>query len=651
MASSSNTQENAAATSRSTQPVTDQSWRYIPLVKAVLGGNWERAKRFFDQDQGALTAWVTEFRETALHIAVGTGKEIQFVEKLVELMPVEALALTDNQGQTALHAAARVGNTKAAEVLVQKHPPLLYIRQNVGWLPIHQAAVNAQRETLAYLLTVTKDDPVSLPFSNDSGLDLIIFVISSNFYDIAFNLVDRYPHLATLWSGNSSAFSSALARIAKTESAFLSGSSLNFWQRMIYSYVPVKLEKCSKEHNIGDVESPPINISQATQVHKDNRAQSFGEDNSTSGRTVSQKLQAMLWKVLELSVPQIKHIRERKLVHLQALQLVNSLCEKIKSLNDIDAYHTIAKTAIMIAAKTGIPEVVEEIAEWFPSLIWKRDSENRNVFHQAIIYRHENIFNLIYQMSDHKYFATNFLDKFGDSMLHVAGQLAPPNKLNLVPGAALQMQRELQWLKEVEKFLYPGYREMKNAKEETPAMVFTREHKDLVVAGEKWMKDTANSCTIAAALIATVVFAAAITVPGGNNGDNGLPIFSKRKAFIVFAVSDALSLFTSATSLLMFLSILTSRYAEGDFLYALPKRLIIGLVTLFLSITAMMVAFSFTLYLVFGQKKAWTLIPGATLACLPVTSFVSLQFPLLVDVISSTYGPGIFGKQSNRPFY
>ncbi|KAI8531794.1 hypothetical protein RHMOL_Rhmol11G0163300 [Rhododendron molle] len=53
--------------------------------------------------------------------------------------------------------------------------------------------------------------------------------------DMALNLVDRYPHLATLHSGNSSAFSSALARIAKNESAFSSGSHLNFWQRMIYS--------------------------------------------------------------------------------------------------------------------------------------------------------------------------------------------------------------------------------------------------------------------------------------------------------------------------------------------------------------------------------------------------------------------------------
>ncbi|KAE9446716.1 hypothetical protein C3L33_21389, partial [Rhododendron williamsianum] len=100
--------------------------------------------------------------------------------------------------------------------------------------------------------------------------------------------------------------------------------------------VPVKLEKCSKDHNIGDVESPPINISQATQVHKDHRAQSFGEDNSTSG-------------LLAYSEPKIAGYA------LESLGII--------------------------------------------------------------------------------------------SMLHLAGQLAPPNKLNLVPGAALQMQRELQWLK------------------------------------------------------------------------------------------------------------------------------------------------------------------------------------------------------------
>ncbi|THG03645.1 hypothetical protein TEA_006353 [Camellia sinensis var. sinensis] len=130
---------------------------------------------------------------------------------------------------------------------------------------------------------------------------------------------------------------------------------------------------------------------------------------------------------------------------------------------------------------------------------------------------------------------------------------------------------------------------------ESPSMVFTKEDKKLVEEGEKWMKDTATSCTIAAALIATIAFAAVITVPSGINGTNGVPVFSKANAFIVFIVSDAISLFASTMSLLMFLSILTSRYAEGDFLYVLPKRLIIGLVTLFMSITTMMLAFSSTL--------------------------------------------------------
>ncbi|KAL0333696.1 UNVERIFIED_CONTAM: hypothetical protein Sangu_1525800 [Sesamum angustifolium] len=241
--------------------------------------------------------------------------------------------------------------------------------------------------------------------------------------------------------------------------------------------------------------------------------------------------------------------------------------------------------------------------------------------------RSEHVYNLIYQMSDHKHFYSDLCDVNGNNLLHLAAKLAPSHKLNEISGAALQMQREIQWYKEVEKFVHPHSRERLNNYAKSPKMVFTEEHKILKEEGEKWMKDTSNSCTIAAALIATVMFAAAITVPGGNDNSNGFPIFSGSSAFIIFAISDAVSLFTSATSLLMFLAIQTSRYAEQDFLYVLPKRLIIGLGTLFLSICSMMVAFSATVYLVFARKEAWVLIPVGALACLPVTSFVLLQFP------------------------
>lgn len=78
------------------------------------------------------------------------------------------------------------------------------------------------------------------------------------------------------------------------------------------------------------------------------------------------------------------------------------------------------------------------------------------------------------------------------------------------------------------------------------------------------------------------------------------------------------------------------------------RRLIFGLVTLFLSVTFMMIAYSGAIYLLFGEKKAWILIALAALACFPVTLYGILQFPLLVELIYSTYGPGIFGKHSNR---
>lgn len=349
-------------------------------------------------------------------------------------------------------------------------------------------------------------------------------------------------------------------------------------------------------------------------------------------------------------MPRGKWIHEQKVKHEQALKLVRCLCQHLEPLSDTDASF-IYSTAMVKAAELGIHEVIEAIVEKFPVAIYAVEpSTSRYFFHIAVANRCEKVFNLIYQMSDHKYQFSSIKDLCGNTLLHLVAALAPPHKLNLVSGAALQMQRELQWFNEMEKFVRPYERGLANNDGKTAKMIFTEEHSRLKMEGERWMKDTANSCSIAAALIATVVFAAAITVPGGNEG-SGYPLFARSGAFVIFAVSDAVSLFTSSTSLLMFLSILTSRYAEQDFLRALPKRLCVGLFTLFLSILSMMAAFSTTIYLVFGRKSAWVLIPVAALASLPVTSFVLLQFPLLVDVTSSTYGRGIFGKQSDRPFH
>lgn len=252
-------------------------------------------------------------------------------------------------------------------------------------------------------------------------------------------------------------------------------------------------------------------------------------------------------------------------------------------------------------------------------------------------------------MGERKNLYRTILDSSKNNILHLAGKLAPSHELSLRTGAALQLQRELQWREEVKKLVFPTYITQENIFKETPDMVFTREHANLLKEGESWMKTTAESCSITAALITTIVFAAAITVPGGSNIETGIPLFTKNSAFIVFATSDAISLFASSTALLVFLSILTARFAEKDFLVSLPRRLLIGLCALLLSTSAMMVAFSATLFLVFCDQIPWMLAPICALAFIPISFFVTLQFPLIVDLFWSTH-VCIFGKQKKSGY-
>ena len=181
----------------------------------------------------------------------------------------------------------------------------------------------------------------------------------------------------------------------------------------------------------------------------------------------------------------------------------------------------------------------------------------------------------------------------------------------------------------------------------TPRQLFTKNHEDMMSRGEKWMKDTVSSCTVVGALIVTIMFAAAFTVPGGNDQNKGFPIFINEKLFMVFIVSVALSLFSSTTSVLMFLGIFTSRYAEEDFLKSLPTKMIIGLFTLLFSIPAMITAFSAALLLML-RGESWILLPVIFLASIPVTLFVLMQFPLLVVMAISTYRPRIFDRKMKR---
>ncbi|KAM1112552.1 hypothetical protein ACFX13_046241 [Malus domestica] len=198
---------------------------------------------------------------------------------------------------------------------------------------------------------------------------------------------------------------------------------------------------------------------------------------------------------------------------------------------------------------------------------------------------------MLAQQSEH------LIDNSGNNMLHTVASISSFSLLNInnIRGAALQMQREVQWFK-VKRVTKCKDHEDENKDCKTPHEVLMNNHKKLAKEAEKLMKEITTSCTVVGALIVTIMFVAAFTVPGGNNGDTSLPTFLTRKVFTTFVVSDAISLFPSTTSVIMFLGILTSRYtSKDDFHKSLPTKMLIGLFALFLSIAAMMIVFSCTL--------------------------------------------------------
>ncbi|XP_021728288.1 uncharacterized protein LOC110695347 [Chenopodium quinoa] len=553
---------------------------YLPLYKAAIAGKWNEATKFLDKDPGALTAKITIASETALHIAVGAvEKNYEFVETLIRRMSPEDLALTDQNGETALSVAAVTGNVKAAKLLVDKNPDLPNIVGKSGF-PIHRAAEYGHENMIWYLWDVTSDQFEPSPFTGRSGVELLNHVINAEFFDIALKLVNRYPNMATT-DGHDIELESPLTVLARISSAFPSGCGVTLTPSKPHFYNPVKFSGLCKK---------------------------------------------------------------RKLKEDKAMELVKSLCTEILQMDDSKAFNYIQEP-VLIAAKLGTHEIIEEIVKAFPPAIWAADNENRNMFELAVLHRRENVFNLIYQMSGYRHLVTRYLDVQDNNILHLAGQLPRPDRLKLVSGAALQVQRELQWFQEVEKFVQPGQKEKKNKEGKTPWMVFSETHQELMKEGEKWMKETASACTVASTLITTIVFSAAMNVPGGESSE-GSPNLYHHWAFTAFAVTDAISLFFSVTAVLTFLKILTSRYTEKDFLHFLPRRLIFGLTMLFLSILNMAVAFSSAIYLLFGFKRAIIVISvGAPIL---LYNLARLMFPLLHRYIGATYYCGIFRKQKDR---
>ncbi|KAK1562576.1 hypothetical protein Q3G72_014322 [Acer saccharum] len=249
---------------------------------------------------------------------------------------------------------------------------------------------------------------------------------------------------------------------------------------------------------------------------------------------------------------------------LAPLQLVNHLWNEVEQVFVIyKELITKPSNLLFDAARLGNSGFLDALISSYPNLVHELDENGRTIFHVAISYNQIDVFRLINKTGFNKEIIAARVDRDANNILHLAAKYPDQSPESGLSSEALEMQKRLIIFQEVKKLIQPSLRGAKNADDLTPQQLFAKEHKDLQRSGAQWMGSTANACSLVATLIATVVFAAAFTVPGATDDKTGTPVLLKKTLFLVFAISDAIALSSSSFSILMFLSILTSEWMQG----------------------------------------------------------------------------------------
>ncbi|KAF3660815.1 putative auxin-induced protein 5NG4-like [Capsicum annuum] len=292
---------------------------------------------------------------------------------------------------------------------------------------------------------------------------------------------------------------------------------------------------------------------------------------------------------------------------------------------------TTKETPLLVASKMGIVEMVRRILKKFPIAIQDTDSEEKNILLLAVEHRQTMVYNWLIGEKYPEYVFYQ-VDKYGNNAVHLAAKYQNLEVWR-IPGKALQLQGERKWYKYV-KHTLPQSDVRYNKKGQTPRRIFEETHAKLLVEGTEWISKTAESFSVVAALIATVAFATSATIPGGAD-DKGKPHLENEPAFDVFSIASLVSLCFSVTALVFFLAILTSRCQHNDFEKDLPRKLLLGLTSLFASITAILVSFCAAHFFVLQDNFKNAAFPIYAATCIPVVFFAFNQFPLYVDLIRS----------------
>ncbi|XP_031285356.1 ankyrin repeat-containing protein ITN1-like [Pistacia vera] len=551
---------------------------------------------------------LTVHDDSLLHMAT-YSKKSDLVVKLLEELPdqyLDKMTRQNKAGNTILHETATSNHAlPVAEKVLKRAPGLLCIRNNNGETALFRAARYGKADIFNFLAgkICNYDQASKLPFFQRTDKTTVLHIaILSQHFGLALQIAKEYKFL--IGEQDVDGMTSLQLLSCKPE-AFHRKREDGFLEKIV-NYVKF---------------SCILSWRQDIQQEKHQYQSAIELANFLIKRDTSWEL---TYSIQDQSRPKI-HKYGRANIEPSSTNIVSPT-------GNIDA-----ETPLFLATKSGCLEIVKEILKTYPQAVEHIDDEGRNILHVAIKYRQLEIFELVRQLEVPMRRLVRKIDNNGNTILHMVGVKIKDFVPEKMEGPALVLQDELHWYQRVKDVSVPHFMNHQNSLRLTPEALFASSNVDLRLISKEWLKHTTEGCSVVAILIATVAFAAAYTVPGGSNENTGFPVLINEPFFVVFTISDVLSLTFSLASVLMFLSILTSPFRLEDFKNSLPNKMILGFTFLFLSVCLMMIAFAATILLMIKNKESWAKIVLYTCSFIPVAIFALSYFPVYV-VTSITRG-------------
>eukprot|EP00258_Populus_trichocarpa_P021466 XP_024437485.1 ankyrin repeat-containing protein At5g02620 isoform X3 [Populus trichocarpa] len=575
------------------------------LYCALMEGNTKSVADLCLRLQDHALHVITVTDDTVLHMAT-YAKEASLVEQLLDELPdhhLDKLTRQNGVGNTILHETATSNHTVAvARKLLKKAPGLLGMRNHNGETALFRAARYGKTDMFDFLAAkVCGYDESGLQFyvQRSDKTTILHMAILSLHFDLAYQIASKYEHLIGQRDGD-----------GMTGLQILSCNPSVFKQEPEDGFIKLAKSCCSTAWQ-EKVQNQKDKYKSAVELAK------LLSRNDTS------------WEVTYSSIDQSKPKIHRygEIGGQEGMSLAARIPERMDD---------VGETPLILATKSGIVEIVEEILRLYPQAVEHVDDEGRNVLHVAIKYRELKIFELVTKMEVPMKRLVRKIDNEGNSILHTVGVKRKDFVSEKMEGPAFLLQEELLWFERVEKVTPPHFISHHNSQNLSAECLFITANSELRSSAKEWMKSTAEGSSVVAVLIATVAFAAAYTVPGGPNQSTGVPVLVNKPFFVVFTVSDVLSLTFALTSVVTFLSILSSPFRFKDFKHTLPNKLMAGFTFLFLSVAMMMVAFGSTIFLTIYNKENWAKVTLYTVSFIPVCIFALSYFPLYSS-LSKTY--------------